>query len=169
MIPATGQEDPGLGGRIESYSGRFGPDAATNPRPSLFSLLGSIAAQRRKSGHSTNLSGALSGSRNLPAPHAPWHGAKFRVSVLAGFLPHTHRPRLWARSGAVFGGSSGDQCSWAIRPQIDDLHTVPLAPVPILDLRFHSETPTPPSCDGGRLTRSIMVKRRATGTLSRGF
>jgi hypothetical protein len=27
---------------------------------------------------------------NLPAPHAPWHGAKVRVSALAGFLPHTH-------------------------------------------------------------------------------
>ena len=30
-----------------------------------------------------DLSGALSGGRNLPAPHAPWRGAKFCVSVLA--------------------------------------------------------------------------------------
>ncbi len=59
-------------------------------RATHFSLLESRAVQRRKSGDSPNLSGALSGGRNLPAPHAPWHGAKFRVSVLAVFLPHTH-------------------------------------------------------------------------------
>ena len=38
---------------------------------------GSRAAQCRKSGNLSNLSGALSGGRNLPAPHAPWRGASF--------------------------------------------------------------------------------------------
>ncbi len=56
----------------------------------LLFTLGSRAVQRRKSGDRPNLSGALSGGRNLPAPHAPWRGAKFRFPVLAGFLPHTH-------------------------------------------------------------------------------
>ncbi len=53
--------------------------------------------QRRKSGHSTNLSYALSEGRNHPAPHGPWRGAKFRVYVLAGFLPHVNRPRFCGR------------------------------------------------------------------------
>ena len=49
----------------------------------LFSLLKSRGAQRRKSGDWPNLSGVLSGGRNLSAPHAPWRGAKFCASVLA--------------------------------------------------------------------------------------
>ncbi len=40
----------------------------------------------------------------LPAPLGAEQN--FCVSVLAGFLPHVHRPRLWARSN-VFTSSSG--------------------------------------------------------------
>ena len=50
--------------------------------------LESREVQRQKSGHSTNLSCALSGGRNLPAPHAPWRRAKF-----LSFFPCVALPR----------------------------------------------------------------------------
>ncbi len=52
------------------------------PFRARFSLLESSAVQRRKSGDLPSLSGALSGGRNLPAPHAPWRGEKFHFLSL---------------------------------------------------------------------------------------
>ncbi len=117
-------EDPALRRFATGMNGLGENNSSQRPFPDpvtvTLSLLESRAVQRRKSGHCTNLPGALSGGRNLPAPHAPWRGAKFRVSVSADFLPHTHAKSEqvpegpFATSLAVFSASRA-RCSSAAR------------------------------------------------------
>jgi hypothetical protein len=75
--------------------------------------------------------------QDIIAPPFPTHAcveSKFHVPVLVLFLPHSNRPRLWARSGAGLGGSGiGQPSTGAARPPVLSHHTVPIR----LSLEFY--------------------------------